>query len=146
MTVFGNKVLRTYVIVLLTWLMWYQVQCHVRGHTGAGGIKIKGEYIGDLYICTSHNYPLIMSFNVEEMPFSYTNFQKISLPWEGGHPSPTPSPCSVASLPRFDPPYWKILATPLLISHYFILFDSIWLQICTSKMTCYDYKEIGKYG
>ena len=28
-----------------------------------------------------------MAFNVQEMSFSYTNFQKISLPWEGESPS-----------------------------------------------------------
>ena len=27
-----------------------------------------------------------MAFNVQEISFSYTNFQKISLPWEGEIP------------------------------------------------------------
>ena len=45
-----------------------------------------------------------MPFNVQEMLFSYTNFQKLSLPWEGENPPPTPSPLSVTSLPCFGPP------------------------------------------
>ena len=42
-----------------------------------------------------------MAFNVQEMLFSYTNFQK-NLPT--GHTPPPPPPGSVASLPRFGPP------------------------------------------
>ena len=58
-----------------------------------------------------------MTFNVEKGPFK---FQKVSLPCEGGHPSPTP-PRLVASLPHFvpppPPPVKKILATPVLADY-----------------------------
>ena len=55
---------------------------------------------------TSHNYPLIMSFSVEENAVFINEFstKKISLPWEGGHPPPAP-PRSLRSLGlgRFAP-------------------------------------------
>ena len=54
--------------------------------------------------------PLIMPFNVQEMSFSYTNFQKISLPWEGENPLPP--------LGHFAPLFWPpltVLAAPLLL-------------------------------
>ena len=48
------------------------------------------------------------------MPFSYTNFQQQkNLPTVGGGKPPShtpPPPGSVASLPRFDPPRWQIMA------------------------------------
>ena len=53
--------------------------------------------------------PLIMAFNVQEMPFSLQEFSKKS-PYRGA----TPSPRSVASLPRFGP-HGQILAAPLLL-------------------------------
>ena len=46
----------------------------------------------------------------KKISFSYTNFQKISLPWEGGHPPPARSLRSLALAP---PPCWKTLATPV---------------------------------
>ena len=39
--------------------------------------------VGDWYMSLHITNPLIMPFNVQEISFSYTNFQKISLPWEG---------------------------------------------------------------
>ena len=67
--------------------------------------------MGLVHNATSHNYPLIMSFSVEENAVFIDEFQKISLPWEGGHPPPTPSPLArsarsglVVSLPRILPP------------------------------------------
>ena len=54
-----------------------------------------------------------MVFNVQQMPFWYTKFQQISLPWEGDTPIP-PLPRSVASLPRFAPPPVEKSATPVL--------------------------------
>ena len=72
--------------------------------------------VWDWYMSLHITNPLIMPFNVQEMSFSYTNFQKqISLPWEGETPTPpTPSPLSVTSLPCFGP-RWQILAAPLLL-------------------------------
>ena len=58
---------------------------------------------------TSHNYPLIMSFSVEENAVFIHEFsKKISLPWEA-YPPPPPlarsaRSGSVASLPRILPP------------------------------------------
>ena len=55
-----------------------------------------------------HKLSLIMVFNVQENAVFIHEFSKISLsiPWEGGKPPPppTPSPRSVASLPRFGTP------------------------------------------
>ena len=45
-----------------------------------------------------------MPFNVQEMSFSYTNFQKLSLPWEGKKKPPTPSPLSGHFAPLLWPP------------------------------------------
>ena len=49
-----------------------------------------------------HKLPLIMAFNVQENAVFIHEFSKLSLPWEGDSPPLTPSPRSVASLPRFD--------------------------------------------
>ena len=62
---------------------------------GVKEIFKRGEYNyrGFVY-ATSHNYPLIVSFNVEENAVFIHEFsKKISLPWEGGHtPSLWPPP------------------------------------------------------
>ena len=50
-----------------------------------------------------HKLLLIMVSNVQENVVFRHKFLKIFLPWEGETPPPTPSPRSVASLPRFDP-------------------------------------------
>ena len=58
------------------------------------------------------------------MRFWYSNFwKKKSLPWEGGVPPPTPSPRSVASLPRMGPiippPNGENKSTPMVMgSHH----------------------------
>ena len=86
-----------------------------RGHAPAPLIGVKSFFkrrggVGNWYISLHIINPhLIMPFNVQEMSFSYTNSQKISLPWEG-----EPSPLSVTSLPCFGP-RWQILAAPLLL-------------------------------
>ena len=51
--------------------------------------------VGDWYMSLHITNPLIMPFNVQEMSFSYTNFQKISLP----HPPPSRSLRSLALAP-----------------------------------------------
>ena len=51
--------------------------------------------VGDWYMSLHITNPLIMPFNVQEMSFSYTNFQKISLP----HPPPSRSLRSLTLAP-----------------------------------------------
>ena len=68
---------------------------------------------------SSHNKLLIMSFNVEKMPFSYTNFREkknLLNVGGGGTSPPTPSPRSVASLPRFASPPFPLLKNPCYAS------------------------------
>ena len=52
--------------------------------------------------------PLIMPFNVQEMPFSYTNFQK-NLPTVGGGDTPLPlprvAPSHITAPLRLNPGY-----------------------------------------
>ena len=72
-------------------------------------LKFKRGSRGLIY-ATSHNLPpppIVMAFMCKKMLFSYTNYhhtqKKIS--YRGrGNPPPTPSPRSVASLPRFGHP------------------------------------------
>ena len=45
-----------------------------------------------------------MAFNVQEVPFSYTNFQKKTLPTVGGGTPSQTLPRSVTSFPRFNLP------------------------------------------
>ena len=62
----------------------------------------KGKRVGN-WTMPIHKLPLIMAFNVQENAIFIHKFSK-NLPTVGGGNSPTPSPRSVASLPRFDPP------------------------------------------
>ena len=72
------------------------------------GVKefLKGG-VGDWYMprfATSHNLHVPPNNGMcKKMPFSYTNFQKISLPWEGDTPSHTLHPLSRFA-PSFCPP------------------------------------------
>ena len=59
----------------------------------------KGEYNGIGTYATSHNYPLIMSFSVEENAVFIDEFSK-NLPTVGGGTPPPPP----RSLPRILPP------------------------------------------
>ena len=52
----------------------------------------KGEYNGIGTYATSHNYPLIMSFSVEENAVFIDEFSNNLPTVGGGHPPPTPSP------------------------------------------------------
>ena len=67
---------------------------------GKGGSK-------GLVYATSHNRPLIMTFNVQKRPFWYTKFPKNLPIVGGGHPLPTPPPSG-----RFAPSQWPPLTNP----------------------------------
>ena len=69
---------------------------------------------GNVYI-TSHNKLPIVAFDVQEMSFSYTNFQK-NLPTVAGEPPVVSHPPPVPSILRFGP-LWQILVAPLLLEY-----------------------------
>ena len=109
---------------------------------GVKEILKRGNIYGIGTYATSHNYPLIMSFSVEENAVFIDEFsKKISLPWEGGHPPPTPSPppppslaplaraWSLRSLAYYRPPkikswlrHWFGLT---IFGHYFLNFKCL---------------------
>ena len=64
----------------------------------------RGAIYGIGTYATSHNYPLIMSFSVEENAVFIHKFSKNLPTVGGGTPPPTPSPPPPRSLPRILPP------------------------------------------
>ena len=66
------------------------------------------EVLNDNWYTSLHiTNPLIMTFNVQEISFWYTNFQKISLPW-----TPLPHPPSARSLRSLALPPPPLLKNP----------------------------------